>query len=95
MGAHERFHPELVHSTRCGLAVHAGEVGGRWSETSVRFIEELTKFRSRSALKRLRKSTRLGWETRWWSMLPVAAQDSLAATLVDNAPHLMNGWEGC
>ena len=38
-------------------------------------------------------TTQLAWETRWWGMLAVAAQDSLAATLVDDAPHLLHGWE--
>ena len=27
-------------------------------------------------------------------MLSVAAQDTLAATLVGDAPHLLHGWEG-
>jgi hypothetical protein len=33
----EQRYPELVHSTRCRLVILAGEVGGRWSETTVRF----------------------------------------------------------
>ena len=88
-------YPELLHSTRCRLVVLAGEVGGRWSAETVRFIEELAKHRSKDAPKRLSKSTRLAWENRWWGMLAVAAQDSLAATLVNDAPHLLHGWEGC
>ena len=87
-------YPELVHSTRCRLVVLAGEAGGRWSAETVRFIEELAKHRSQKAPPRLRKSTRLAWENRWWGMLAVATQDSLAATLVKDAPHLLHGWEG-
>ena len=87
-------YPELLHSTRCRLVVLAGEVGGRWSAETVRFIEELAKHRSQKAPARLRKSTRLAWENRWWGMLAVATQDSLAATLVNDAPHLLHGWEG-
>ena len=89
-----RRYPALVHSTRCRLVVLAGEVGGRWSETTVRFIEALAKHRSKTAQRRLHKSTQLAWEHRWWGMLAVAAQDSLAATLLDDAPHLLHGWEG-
>ena len=37
----DRRYPELVHSTRCRFVVLAGEVGGRWSETTGRFIEAL------------------------------------------------------
>ena len=88
-----RSYPELIHSARCRLAVLAGEVGGRWSAETVRFIEELAKHRSQNAPPRLRKSTQLAWENRWWGMLAVAAQDSLTATLVDDAPHLLHGWE--
>ena len=87
-------YPELLHSMRCRLVVLAGEVGGRWSAETVRLIEELAKHRSRNAPRRLRKSTRLAWANRWWGMLAVAAQDSLAATLASDAPHLLHGWEG-
>ena len=52
----------------------------------------LAEWRSRDAPRRLRRSTAAAWENRWWSMLAVAAQDSLAATLVDDAPHLLHGW---
>ena len=31
---------------------------------------------------------------RWWGMLAVAVQNALASTLVDDAPHLLHGWEG-
>ena len=62
----ERRCPELVHFTLCLLLVLAGEVGGRWSETTVRFTEALAKHRSKTAPGRLRKFTQLGWEHRWW-----------------------------
>ena len=29
-----------------------------------------------------------------WSLLSVAAQNAIAATLVDDAPHLLQAWEG-
>ena len=87
-------YPEVVQSTRCPLVVLAGEVSGRWSAETVRFIAALAKHRSKNAPKRLRTSTQLARETRWWGMLAVPAQDSLAATLVDDAPHLRHGWKG-
>ena len=31
---------------------------------------------------------------RWWNMRSVAVQASLAATLVDDAPHMLHAWEG-
>jgi len=90
----EGTYPELVHSTRCRLVVLACEIGGRWSDTCLWLVRELAEFRSRHAPKRLRRSTAAAWEGRWWSMLSVAAQDALAATLVDDAPHLLHGWRG-
>ena len=91
---HERTYHELVNSSRCRLVVLACEVGGRWSETCLQLIHDLAEFRSRQAPPRLRRSTALAWENRWWGMLSVAMQDSLAATLVNDAPHLVHGWHG-
>ena len=87
-------YPELVHSSRCQLVVLACEVGGRWSDTCARLAEELANEKSAKAPPRLRQSTARAWEARWWAMLSVAVQNALAATLVDDAPHLLHGWEG-
>jgi len=95
--AQDRKHtkyPEIIHSQRCQLIVLACEVGGRWSDTCCWLIRELAIWRSRTVSPRLRRSTARAWEARWWSMLSVAVQDSLAATLVDDAPHLLHGWHG-
>ena len=89
-----KTYPELVHSSRCRLIVLACEVGGRWSDTCVWLVRKLAENRSSSAPKRLRRSTDYAWEARWWSMLSVAAQDALAATLVDDALDLLHGWKG-
>ena len=85
--AEDRKHtkyPEIIHSQRCQLIVLACEVGGRWSHNCCWLIRELAIWRSRTVSPRLRRSTARAWETRWWSMLSVAVQDSLAATLVDD-----------
>ena len=76
----ERTYHELVNSSRCRLVVLACEVGGRWSETCLQLIHDLAEYRSNLAPPRLRRSTTLAWENRWWGMLSVAMQDSLAAT---------------
>ena len=31
---------------------------------------------------------------RLWALLSVTLQDTLAATLVNDAPHLLHGWQG-
>ena len=42
----------------------------------------------------MKKATARAWEARWWSMLSVAVQDSVSATLVEDAPYLLHGWTG-
>ena len=87
-------YPELVSSTQCKFLVLAGEVGGRWSATTCRLLRDLAAAKSQNAAPRLRKSAAFAWETRWWSMISVATQNALAATLVDDAPHMLHAWEG-
>ena len=87
-------YPELVSSHRCKFLVLAGEVGGRWSATTCRLIRDLATAKSEEAAPRLRKSAAFAWENRWWSMISVATQNALAATLVDDAPHMLHAWEG-
>ena len=87
-------YPELVSSTRCKFLVLAGEVGGRWSATTCHLIRDLAAAKSQEAAPRLRKSAALAWEIRWWSMISVATRNALAATLVDDAPHMLHAWEG-
>ena len=89
-----KTYPELVKSPKCQLVVLACEIGGRWSDTCCWLIKNLAEFRSEKAPPRLRRATARAWEARWWGMLSVAVQDSLAATLVDDAPHLLHGWAG-
>ena len=79
---------------RCQLIVLACETGGRWSDTCAWLVKELVREKSAQAPPRLRRSTARAWEARWWGMLAVAVQNSVAATLVDDAPHLLHGWEG-
>ena len=45
-------------------------------------IRLLAKTRARSAPAVLRRSAELGWAAQWWSLLSIAAQYALAATLL-------------
>ena len=87
-------YPELVSSMQCKFLVLAGEVGGRRSATTCRLLRDLAATKSQNAAPRLRKSAAFAWENRWWSMISVATQNALAATLVDDAPHMLHAWEG-
>ena len=85
---------DLVHSDRLRLLTLACETGGRWSKTCVSTIRLLAKARARSAPAVLRRSAELGWAARWWSLLSIAAQDALAATLLEDSLATLAGSDG-
>jgi hypothetical protein len=89
-----KTYPELLNSDKCRLVTLACEVGGRWSDESTKMVRALATHKSRDAHASLRQATSRAWEARWWALLAVAVQDSLAATLIDDAPHLLHGWHG-
>ena len=90
----ERTYPELVNSGVVRLATVAMEVGGRLSEASLDLLRRLAGARARSTPGPLRASARAAWLGRWVTMVSVAAQDALAATLVDDAVLLLDGADG-
>ena len=77
----ERTYPELDGGgTR--LVVLGCEVGGRWNDEARRFVNRLASLRAAQAPPLLRHSVRAAFARRWWGLLSVAVQDSLAATLL-------------
>jgi hypothetical protein len=90
----EAVYPELRSSETAKLVVVACETGGRWSEEAADFLRQLAQARSRSAPAVLRKSAELGWLSRWSSIMAVAAQASLAKTLLGGDPWTASGRDG-
>ena len=84
-------YPQLAASGVVRLVVVAGEVGGRWSDTTAWLLRRLAEAKAADAPRALRKATALALERRWWNLLAVATQDALAATLLHDAPHLLHG----
>ena len=78
----ENAYPELVSSNRCALVVVALETGGRWSTEAVKFVEELSFAKARSAQPRVRFAATLAWRRRWSRLLSVAAGKAFASSLV-------------
>ena len=79
----ERRYPELLQEgSRCRLVVLETETRGRWSEEAFDFVDQLARATARSAPPALRTSAWLSWLRRWTSLVSVAAQDSLATTLL-------------
>ena len=79
----ERTYPELLGGSRCRLVVLALEVGGRWSNEAIDFVRTLARAKARSAPELLRKPTQVARQSRWSTMLSVAAQRALAASLLE------------
>ena len=89
-----RRYPELLNSPFGRLVVLACEVGGRWSDTSLRFVAGLAKHKARAAPALLRSSARAAWLSRWWGLLSVAAQSALASTLTGDGVLALGGPAG-
>ena len=87
-------YPELVNSPHCHLVILACETGGRWSQTCLRLIKHLATTKAQSAPSRLQGSARFAWSARWWSMLSVAAQTTLASSLLDVISPTYDGIDG-
>jgi hypothetical protein len=90
----ERTYPELVDSPVLRLITVACETGGRWNAATESLLSDLAHARAREAPARVRQAAASGWRRRWWAMLSVAAQDSLASTLVDDSLLLLDGQDG-
>ena len=79
----ERTYPELVGPRRrARLVVLAGEVGGRWSEETRRFLSLLAR-KARSEPPILQKRVEQAWRMRWGSILGCVAARVHAASLLE------------
>ena len=89
-----RRYPELLSSPFGRLVVLACEVGGRWSDTSLRFVAGLAKHKlglpRRSCAAQLEP---LGFRA-GWGLLSIAAQSALAATLTGDGVLALGGPAG-
>jgi len=93
-GVKETTYHDLVNSDRLRLTTLACEVGGRWSATCLETVRQLAAARARAAPQHLRRSAQLAWTARWWAMLSIAAQNTLAATILDDAVPVLDGFDG-
>ena len=76
---------EEVHSTGlCALLCLGCEVYGRWGNQCVKLVPELARERTRGLHPRVRRGTALALQHRWWGVLGMALQKSVA-DMVANA----------
>ena len=64
----------------------ACEIGGRWNDEWLRLVAQLVRSRAMRAPALLRGAATQGWYRRWWGLLSVAVQNTLAATLLGSPP---------
>ena len=87
-------YPQLVGSSVARLTTMACETGGRWSKDALVFLRDLAAARAREAPAPLRAAAAAAWRRRWLTLLSVAQQDSLAASLVDDGLLMLDGCDG-
>ena len=76
---------EEVLSTGLGALLCLGcEVYGRWGQQCVKLVPELARERARGLHPRVRRGMTMSWQHRWWGILGVALQKSVAE-MVANA----------
>ena len=86
-------------STGLGALLCLGcEVYGRWGEQCVKLVPELARVRTRGLHPRVRRGTALALQHRWWGILGIALQKSVAEMVVNaeaGADLATGGLEPC
>ena len=81
----EDTYPELSDPKPYGdLTVLACEVGGRWHGGATSIVSRLVDTKTQSVPPILLFAARLAYHRRWWSLLAVALQRTVATTLLDH-----------
>ena len=70
-------------SSLAELVVLACEVGGRFNEQAANWVRYLAKQKAAGQHPLLKRSVQLAYSDRWWELLGMAAQDALAASLLN------------
>ena len=83
----EEKYGDVYESPHAELLVLAAEVGGRWNDTTLQFVRQLAKHKVRTVPMVLQRSAELAWADRWWTLLGVAVQDALAASVLAPSTH--------
>ena len=71
-------YPELALSPQVHFLILAVEEGGRWSADNFSLVRELVRLKAAPEHPLLRRSVKLAYTRRWWSMLSVQTQAAAA-----------------
>ena len=66
------------------LTVLACETGGRWHQTARSTVSRLVDSKTQSVQPLLQRAARLAYHRRWWSLLSIALQRTVATNLLDH-----------
>ena len=78
-------YPELAGPNPYGdLTVLACETGGRWHATALGMVARLVATRTQTVPPLLRRAAAQAFHRRWWSLLSVALQRTVATSLLDH-----------
>ena len=86
----QQAYPELVGSSVLHLLVAAIEAGGRMNSEGHEFLRSAAASRAQLDPASLRRQAARSWETRWITLLSVAAQNAIAATMVQDGAALLD-----
>ena len=86
-----RLHkPQLVDSTVLQLWVATTEVGKRLNKKALELLRAAAAGRAQHEPAPLRRQAARAWEARWTTLLAVAAQNALCATLVQEGSKILD-----
>ena len=73
---------DAVDTGLCHLLTLATETGGRCNDTATTLIDKCAEYKAQHVPAVLCRSVQLSWRDRWASLLGVAVQDAIAASLL-------------
>ena len=86
----EATYPELARPNRYGeLTVLACETGGRWHHRALTMVAKLIEAKTQTIVPLLRQAAALAYHRRWWGILSMALQRTVATSLLDH-PRMGN-----
>ena len=79
-------YPDIERSSRAKLICAGVETFGRWSTQCLHLIRQLAKSKSASYPEVLQKSIQQAFSQRWWALLSIAVQNSVAENILLDVP---------
>ena len=92
---HRVYGRDVAVSGQVAFVVVAAEVFGRFDTHASQLVDELARAHVDRTNRVLRRRLLLGWKRRWWSVLSVALQVSVAESIAPAAPPFEERTKSC